>query len=842
MPAIQTDIFSHISERAAIIKLMNAHHLDLSFLHEFGIPELNACCGRIADSIPYARITDLHIWRELIQNESFAAYLAKCLPLLPDKEADSEESQNPGDGDISLSAATIDHNMFMTRLPALVQVCRSIKRDITAYPENALIEALSLDISSAEMRLVFLEYFAPMKLDTQVKQVVTSSLNHCIEIPLELSDRQQELLMESSVSSRQLFASAPFHEICSLLNSCPGLLDIVRLLHQRQVKECLEITEYKVLAQAASECHKLLQSVTDQMDETALEQFFMFWQKGGCAVHELRYLERWITTHPGQDWDKLFATYSGYINLLYGVRFKAIDLSSVSPVQEGLLIYAIINNKKHFIRIIDEHTEAFFAIPSNSILFLPDLYKEHFNLNELTERDLDECARMPQRRFFIQNLAPGRCYAFPELKALYDAPKPYISFYHALTSDSQDYRLRVFRQIRKRNMLPSNIGDQDIAALAGCLDRKPLHSWLQEDFGHIRNLTADDALKLLIHLGQVKHLIFSMEKRSDVLLALQNLDVLERFNSVDDLKSNIVQVDQDWGSLVSAMEMSPEFQELYQGNIMDFICNNGANIAERYRESLNSAQQESFLRVVKAELMGQLSELKYFEGDLQREIDFSLTHSAEISWKRNLKIERSGVQAGEYDDFFSTMLLGVQPYPTCLAYNGGAYKECLLSSFDSNKKILYATWEGRIVGRAFLRLTKGRLAGDRSFENQFTFVDLENVKSSRHDPASVHERLTLFLERAYISHVGPEIGARIRQMFVTLAQRKAAEMGTVLVLSLDYHVDCGKSFARTKYDIYISKSKAGTQYLDSLDGPATVSSEGSYKANTFLVQRTPEIG
>jgi len=58
--------------------------------------------------------------------------------------------------------------------------------------------------------------------------------------------------------------------------------------------------------------------------------------------------------------------------------------------------------------------------------------------------------------------------------------------------------------------------------------------------------------------------------------------------------------------------------------------------------------------------------------------------------KRKTGIEQNGVQAGEYDDFFSTMLLGVQPYSTCLAYNGGAYQECLLSSFDSNKKILYA--------------------------------------------------------------------------------------------------------------------------------------------------------
>ena len=44
-------------------------------------------------------------------------------------------------------------------------------------------------------------------------------------------------------------------------------------------------------------------------------------------------------------------------------------------------------------------------------------------------------------------------------------------------------------------------------------------------------------------------------------------------------------------------------------------------------------------------------------------------------------------------------LLGVQPQRMCMSYIDGAYRECLLSAFDSNKKILYAVLNGRIVGR-----------------------------------------------------------------------------------------------------------------------------------------------
>lgn len=91
--------------------------------------------------------------------------------------------------------------------------------------------------------------------------------------------------------------------------------------------------------------------------------------------------------------------------------------------------------------------------------------------------------------------------------------------------------------------------------------------------------------------------------------------------------------------------------------------------------------------MVKAELMGQLDELKYYEGDLQRELDSPLTARVKSSWKENMSLVNDGLEAREHDDFFSTMLLGTQPQRTCLSYLDGAYKECLLSAFDSNKKV-----------------------------------------------------------------------------------------------------------------------------------------------------------
>ena len=379
--------------------------------------------------------------------------------------------------------------------------------------------------------------------------------------------------------------------------------------------------------------------------------------------------------------------------------------------------------------------------------------------------------------------------------------------------------------------------EADLAALAANLDRKPLDAWMREDFGHVGGLAPGDAARLLAHLDAVRHFLPGILTRADALLVLRNMDVLGQYASVAALKKGLLRTDPDWLALAKRMELTPEFQELHRESIIRFLCGNGAYIAETYARGLGKEQCAAFLRVVKAELMGQLADLKYYEGDLQRELDHPLTARVKAGWRENLRIAKDSLEVREHDDFFSTMLLGVQPQRTCMSYIDGQYNQCLLPAFDSNKKILYATLNGRVVGRAFLRLTKGRLTGTDApkDDDTFTFVDLENPTSRPERPRE-REGLTLFLERPYISGVGPDVKQRVMRMFVDLARRKADELDTMLVLSADYRAEATSGFTWTKYAIYISKSKAGAQYLDSLGGQATVSAEGSYKADAFLVR------
>lgn len=70
-----------------------------------------------------------------------------------------------------------------------------------------------------------------------------------------------------------------------------------------------------------------------------------------------------------------------------------------------------------------------------------------------------------------------------------------------------------------------------------------------------------------------------------------------------------------------------------------------------------------------------------------------------------------------------------------------------------------------------------------------------------------------------------------------LVKEKAEKLGARLVLSSSYkNVLENKNYVLSNFYMYISASKNGSQYLDSLGGVAGVSASGSYTCNTFLLE------
>lgn len=839
------DLIARMLERTAVLKRMKSLDLDFQWLQEFDLQQIMDSCGRISACLAGSPVIMKNFQREAIQNPAFAAYYAALLPMFPEEPPADPEPTPSHIGRYGYSnhyyaparpKTPSRRSVLMGRLSELLQLCWDNGLDITASPKDSLMEVLRLDRLDVRARLVYLLNFAAAEQSEEEKQATIRGLGVCVDPPVRLDDWQKKLLKEPFAATRGLFQTAKFEEVCALLRSCQGLMDIIRLLHEKAITESLSLDDYRSFAGDALERCTLLSAVSDQLGSEDTAEFIFFWEKNNYALDELRRMERRIAAYPAQDWDSVFSTYSGYVNLLYGTRFKTIDLSDVRNYQEDILTYAIIRNKKHFIKLVDEHAEQFLSLPRDSLLLQEGLYRDHFNLNELTETDLGACMWMRSSGLDVEKLTPGRNYTFPELSALYDAPDLYFTLYHLLRSESQDYRLRVFKQLRKRDALKSCM-KPGLPQLAEKLDIKPLQSWKEQEFGHIAGLTAEDAAQMLVFLDPISRLLPGMRCRTDAILVLKNLAALEQVDSLDALKENIIRFDAEWHALSEEMGLSEKFLALHRDTIIAFLCENGAHIARTYEECLDKTQRESFHRVVKAELMGQLSALKYFEGDLQRELDAPLTDRVKDGWSKNISIAKADMEARECDDFFSTMLLGTQPQRTCMSYADGAYRSCLLSAFDSNKKVLYVFLHGKVVGRAFLRLTKGRLTGaaKETHRDSFTFVDLENVAASRQAGRGAQEELTLFLESPYISGVNPEQDNQVHKLLIELACEKADDLGTMLVLSMDY-CPPDQTFTQTRFEIYISKSKAGAQYLDSLDGQATVSEERSYKANSFLVR------
>ena len=74
------------------------------------------------------------------------------------------------------------------------------------------------------------------------------------------------------------------------------------------------------------------------------------------------------------------------------------------------------------------------------------------------------------------------------------------------------------------------------------------------------------------------------------------------------------------------------------------------------------------------------------------------------------------------------------------------------------------------------------------------------------------------------------------EMLLQLVKKKARLMGVQFAASLSYAQWRPKDMVRMSISMYISRSKAGEQYLDSIGGDNRIEHEGSYRKYAFLVE------
>lgn len=676
----------------------------------------------------------------------------------------------------------------------------------------------------------YMKYYGEQNVSKEEKEQLVKSIAMCTDVlDFENVGEKDRMLLVNPVFSSELLLDLlenvnnlkilQDQDLMELVNTLAGYEAEIRSLNQNQFDQMKE---------RPVEILEKLRIVTRYIEKENLTDGLNLWLWNEALYEDLCKLERAFTD--GADLAEVFYSKVSYVNTLYQNPVSKISLSSLSEEKSEILLYAITQKKKAFLNLINEEPELFYDLPNASMLLKKEMYQEYINLNTLNRKNLKDSADLILSNDRFELLAK-REHTFEELKLLCTAKEALIRLYEQLTCKC-DERLMVLRELIKRECVPYSFWKGQIEPLAAALSEKPLSRWIREDFRNISDLSYGTALWLLVYREQLKGMEKEITMEQQALYLLKDLALVKECDSLSELKEKLILGDVSWRLLKEKLSFSEEFVQNNAARIGNFLFVGGAEIMETFLERQPSKIEE-IRRLVTAELLGKFDELKYPSGDLMREIDFEVSEEAEKEWKIDRTFTSKNLVLKEETGLLPVMQIGEVPSYSCLSYRSGLNSDCLLSCFDSNKKFFFIRKNGQVVFRAMIRLTKGSYVGDR-MRKKIQFADLSGAGKPKEEEG---EELVLFLERYYEKNLAYEEQDQAVYLAFVAAKEKAKKLGARLVLSCYYQDDVKtKEYIKSNYYLYISKSKNGSQYLDSLYGEASVSDSGDYSSNIFLLE------
>jgi hypothetical protein len=547
-------------------------------------------------------------------------------------------------------------------------------------------------------------------------------------------------------------------------------------------------------------------------------------------AYDLQHLKDKVENGMEEEAHQMIENRASYIAFFYNDEFIE---EWEGKCREDLVIYAITHRKKAFLSLIKENKELFLSIPLNSILFQREFYDRVLNLNTINNRNLKQCLQMKQWPTVSLERFYDKGSTFEEIQVLSGMPERYAELYLALSIPRVDGRLKVIREVINRKCL--KIG-MEILPLAEQLSVQPFSVWMQKTFSHIKGLDNIVGMRLLEHYEQMQCLIEKIETVAEARYICKNIKLFQGERDICIIRDQILDKNEDWQNLKEAFGFSEEFIRDNEARIKEFIYKDGAYIMGTYLKNVPE-KKEALRRLVYAELMDRFRELKYFRDDLALELDYQISESSKSRWMENINEENGRLRVWEEDGLLPVMQMGQVPEATCLSYVDGVYKQCLLACHDANKKVVYLSLDGNIVLRAAIRLTKGVYGSvEKNNLPQLEFADLSAPVIQQRKEEKQEEILILFLETAYMSKLPQNMAKPAIEMLLQLVKKKARLMGVQFAASLSYAQWRPKDMVRMSISMYISRSKAGEQYLDSIGGDNRIEHEGSYRKYAFLVE------
>jgi len=689
---------------------------------------------------------------------------------------------------------------------------------------------------------VYLKYFASNPPDDAEKGYLMTGLEvleSCEAFSIgDLTDSERRLLLEPVISHRFLnkmikdrgfWKRLENPEYRMLLNDLSVYADVA--LKPKQAEELWQYT---------GEIHTGLKEIIRHFPSEAVGDLLSLWLDNEALVYDLRRLKQLLSDAQPDMEVKFVQNRVAYLNFLYGDLLEGLDFVSLSEAQKGLLVYGITHKKKHFLTMVKEHLEDFTYLRPYHLLLDADTYGHYLNVNTLNPKNLKECGRLWRIRDENKPFLTKEEYTFDELKLLSTMDCAYIQLYHKLAYPKVDDRLRVIREVIGKGPLPQEIEKERFAKLGEMLSIKPLSKWRAEDMGHIEYLSYQQAVLLLSAWEDVRRFIPEIRTGYHADFLIHNLKSLKDVPDFQTAAENMLEIDSVWKHLNTMLNIGEEFLLKNQKGLERFLYDGGGEIFSAFLSGISETEWEKAKRLCVAEIAGRFREVKYYRNDLEREIALQLPGEVQEVWKKNMETKRAGIKLWEEDRLLPIMQIGEALGHTCLSYRNGEYKKCLLSCFDANKKVLFVSMGGMLVFRAIIRLTKGAFSRIEGKDQELAFADITQEETADREESNKKEYLTLFLERPYFKGISEDKEKEVVRLAVQMLQKKAKELQAELVLSDSYKkfVLEGEKYIRAKYYMYISASKNGKQYLDSLGGMAGVSDEGSYEKGYFLLQES----
>lgn len=468
------------------------------------------------------------------------------------------------------------------------------------------------------------------------------------------------------------------------------------------------------------------------------------------------------------------------------------------------------------------------------------IFSDHFlnviNVNTLQVSDFKMSMHQLKGDTLIKYISgKGLCVTWKEFKFLYKQNDLNVDLYFRLVDlgISVDKRLQLCRELPVLNTLTQHFDSEEslLTALVSLIQKGNFKDQLQKQSWYVKG--AEDSQYLLMLLQPERFERFSEYVTSpyDIRFIVSEYTLLEQSSNFTDAKRLYLATNLDCQDLIEALKLPAEFKEKHMDEIISFCFKGLAKVFLKMMGSseLSSRQKQNLVLLTKAEIMSNLKEVKFVETDFELEIGLPITEAAIDEWKRDRQMKMAGsLVMAEAADYETTIRVGQYPVSTCLHWNKGMYQRCLLSSFDTNKKMITVhNSKQQYVGRAVIRLTK---AISHLPKKKLRFKDI--TKQETEVPAQpVEERFILFLERCYSTTDG-DVARCVREGIIKMAKKKAEMMGATLVVSTSYgRADFPEelSFVETKKNlVFISHSKNEYQYLDSMSGQASEANEGKY--------------